>query len=110
MYFYQLGLRLQLANPPGRRRDDGVPGSGRGIDLVNEVTPIWPGSTAYYDERYGPRGWSNAVVLNLAIGQGENTQTLINMVRFYAALAGNGKTATPYLVQPDQPSDYRSRA
>lgn len=40
-------------------------------------------------------------MLNLAIGQGENTQTLMNMVRFYAALAGDGKTPTPYLVRPD---------
>ena len=46
------------------------------------------------------------MVLNLAIGQGENTQTLINMVKFYAALAGNGKTVTPYLVERDSAKTF----
>jgi penicillin-binding protein 2 len=66
----------------------------------------YPGSTAYYDKTYGPRGWSNAVILNLSIGQGENTQTLINMLKFYSALAGAGKTATPYLVHPDSAATF----
>ena len=105
VYFYQLGLRLQLH----ALLEDGVKMGFRdrtGIDLVNEVTPIYPGSTAYYDKTYGPRGWSNAVILNLSIGQGENTQTLINMLKFYSALAGAGKTATPYLVHPDSAATF----
>jgi len=100
VYFYQLGLRLQL-NP---LLQDGVSmgfHDRSGVDLVNEVNPIYPTSTAYYDERYGPRGWSNAAVLNLAIGQGENTQTLINMMKFYAALAGDGVTPVPHIVRAD---------
>jgi penicillin-binding protein 2 len=100
VYFYQLGLRLQL-NP--LLRDGTLLGfhDRSGVDLVNEASPIYPTSTSYYDERYGPRGWSNAAALNLAIGQGENTQTLMNMVKFYGALAGDGKTRTPYIVRPD---------
>jgi penicillin-binding protein 2 len=101
VYFYQLGMRLQLAN----LLSDGVSMGFRDrthIDMVNEASPIWPQNTTYYDDRYGPRGWTNAVVLNLAIGQGENTQTLVNMVRFYAALAAeDGKAPIPYLVRPD---------
>ncbi len=100
VYFYQLGLRVQLANLLA----DGVSmgfGDRTHVDLANETTPIWPTSTQWFDKRYGPRGWSGAAMLNLAIGQGENTQTLMNMVRFYAALAGDGKTPTPYLVRPD---------
>jgi penicillin-binding protein 2 len=38
------------------------------------------------------------VVLNLAIGQGENDQTLINVMKFYQALAGDGRAVAPYLV------------
>lgn len=105
VYFYQLGLRIQLAEILA----DGVRMGFRErthIDLVNEVTPIWPPAISYYNEHYGPRGWSNAAVLNLSIGQGENTQTLVNMVRFYAALAGDGKTPTPYLVRPDSAVSY----
>lgn len=101
VYFYQLGLRVQLANMLA----DGVTMAFKDrtrVDLPNEVTPTWPASTAYYDERYGSRGWSNAVTLNLAIGQGENTQTLMNMVRFYAALASEtGTSPIPYVVRPD---------
>lgn len=101
VYFYQLGLRVQLANMLADGVTMGFKDRTR-VDLVNEVTPTWPPSTSYYDERYGSRGWSNAVTLNLAIGQGENTQTLINMVRFYAALASEtGQAPTPYLVRPD---------
>lgn len=105
VYFYQLGLRVQLANILA----DGVAMGFQDrthIDLVNEAGPIWPGTTEYYDRRYGPRGWSNSVVLNLAIGQGENTQTLVNMVRFYAALAGDGRSPTPYLVRPDSARSF----
>ncbi len=105
VYFYQLGLRIQLDNI----LSDGLSMGFRDrthIDLVNEVTPIWPPNTEYYDKRYGPRGWSNATTLNLSIGQGENTQTLVNMVRFYAALAGDGKTPVPYIVHPDTAAGY----
>jgi penicillin-binding protein 2 len=38
--------------------------------------------------------------LNLAIGQGENAQTLVNMVRFYQMLASDGQSRPPYLVRP----------
>jgi penicillin-binding protein 2 len=107
VYFYQLGLRLGLTPI----LEDGVLMGFKdrsGIDLVNEVNPIYPSSTAYYDRLYGPRGWSSAVVLNLAIGQGENTQTLMNMVRFYGALAGDGTFPHPYLVHAD-PSERTAK-
>jgi penicillin-binding protein 2 len=35
----------------------------------------------------------------MAIGQGDNAQTLMNMVKFYQALAGDGMSEAPYLVQ-----------
>jgi len=86
VYFYQLGLRIGLDN----LLQDGVQmgfTERSGIDLPDERTPIFPESRAYYDERYGPRGWTSAVTLNLAIGQGENSQSVSNMVRFYSKLA-----------------------
>jgi penicillin-binding protein 2 len=100
VYFYQLGLRLGL----NAIIQDGVLMGFKdksGIDLENEIDPIFPSSTAYFDRLYGPRHWSPpATTLNFAIGQGENTQTLINMMRFYEGLAGNGNAASPYLVRP----------
>lgn len=100
VYFYQLGLKLGLEPI----LTDGVLMGFRdrsGIDLMNEVRPHYPPSTEYFDRAYGSRGWSKGVTLNMAIGQGENAQTLVNMMRFYAALAGDGTTSAPYLVHPD---------
>jgi penicillin-binding protein 2 len=96
-YFYQLGLRLGL---PYLLEDGNKLGFSErtGIDLGSEVKPFLPASSAYYDRTYGARGWSNAVTLNLAIGQGENNQSLMNMMRFYAALAGDGSLHPPFLV------------
>jgi penicillin-binding protein 2 len=100
VYFYQVGLRLGLT----AIIQDGVLMGFRdksGIDLENEVDPIFPASTAYFDRLYGPRYWSPpATTLNFSIGQGENTQTLINMMRFYEALSGTGNAASPYIVHP----------
>lgn len=99
VYFYQLGLKLGLtslledANGLGFR-------SRTGIDLPNEITAVFPSGTEYYDRVYGPRRWTSAVTLNLAIGQGENAQTLVNMVRFYQMLASDGRARPPYLVHP----------
>lgn len=100
VYFYQLGLRLGL----DAILQDGVLMGFRdksGIDLENELSPIYPSSLAYFDRLYGPRHWSApGTTLNFSIGQGENTQTLINMVKFYQGLAGPGATLTPYIVRP----------
>jgi penicillin-binding protein 2 len=100
VYFYQLGLRLGLE----AIIQDGVLMGFRdksGIDLENELTPIYPTSAAYFDRLYGPRHWSPpGTTLNFSIGQGENTQTLINMVKFYQGLAGTGSTVPPFIVRP----------
>jgi len=100
VYFYQLGLQLGL----DAIIQDGIFMGFRdksGIDLENELSPIWPSSQAYFDRLYGPRYWSPpGTTLNFSIGQGENTQTLINMVKFYQGLAGPGTALTPYIVRP----------
>ncbi|HEX5438528.1 MAG TPA: penicillin-binding protein 2 [Gemmatimonadaceae bacterium] len=102
VYFYQLGLKIGLS----RLAAGGVALGFRkktGIDLPGEQSPSFPLADAeeYYDRRYGKRGWTEAVVLNLAIGQGENSQTVANMARFYTALATNGEAATPEIVKGD---------
>jgi penicillin-binding protein 2 len=97
VYFYQLGLRLGL----DRLLEDGTEfgfQSASGVDLPGELASIFPSGRDYYDRVYGPGRWTGTVAVNLAIGQGENAQTLMNMVRFYAALANGGEVPTPHLM------------
>lgn len=99
-YFYQLGLRIGLKNlVAGGLRLGGRERSG--IDLPAETRSVFPTDPAkeYYDRLFGPRGWTTAVTLNLAIGQGENSQTVVNMARFYTALATDGAAARPEVVR-----------
>ena len=100
VYFYQLGQRLGLE---AIIEDGNLMGfhDKSGIDLPSEQSPVFPKDRAYFDKKYGTRNWSPpATVFNFSIGQGENTQTLVNMVKFYAALSGDGKIHTPYVVAP----------
>jgi penicillin-binding protein 2 len=94
VYFYQLGLKVGLARliAGGIRLDMR---SRSGIDLPEENQPYWPYAIDYYNKKYGPRNWSNAETLNLAIGQGANSQTVVNMAKFYSALATQGQAPRP---------------
>jgi len=99
VYFYQLGLKLGVANILADGDTLGFRGISH-VDIPGEIGPAYPSGTAYYDRVYGRGRWTNSVALNLAIGQGENAQTLMNVVRFYAGLANAGHVPTPYLVEP----------
>jgi penicillin-binding protein 2 len=97
VYFYQLGQRLTLS-----RLVAGGVGLGfdkkSGIDLPEENRPRFPTSIEYFNQKYGARGWTpGSTELNLAIGQGENSQTVVNMARFYSALATDGNEPTPMI-------------
>jgi penicillin-binding protein 2 len=94
VYFYQLGLKLGLTRLLAGGVDLGFR-ERAGIDLPEERRPLWPETAEYFNRRYGKSGWTGSVVLNLAIGQGENAQTVINMAKFYTALATDGTVSRP---------------
>lgn len=99
VYFYQLGLAISLPNLLADGKEMGFLDRS-GIDLPDESAPVFPDGTEYYDRRYGPRGWTSGVTLNMAIGQGENAQSVINMVSFYAKLASpDGAAPEPHLIR-----------
>jgi penicillin-binding protein 2 len=98
VYFYQLGLRLTVAGMSEGGTAIGFRAAS-GIDLPNELRSLYPSGTDYYDRVYGRNNWTNSYAANLSIGQGENAQTLINMVRFYATLANGGHVPTPFIVR-----------
>jgi penicillin-binding protein 2 len=95
VYFYQLGLRMGLSKLIAGGVSLGFT-SKTGIDLPDENRQRFPDQLQYFNERYGPRGWTQAAaVMNMSIGQGENSQTVLSMARFYSALAENGMAPVP---------------
>ncbi len=99
VYFYQLGIKLGVSSLLEDANAWGFRGR-TGIDLPGELPSEFPTGPEYYDRLYGPRRWTSAVALNLAIGQGENAQTLVQMVRLYQQLASDGNMRTPFVVRP----------
>ena len=97
VYFYQLGLKITLTNLLAGGVALGFRDS-TGIDLPGEKRPKWPETLKYFDQRYGPRGWNQSVVLSLSIGQADDAQTPLTMARFYSALATNGEAPRPQIV------------
>jgi penicillin-binding protein 2 len=99
VYFYQLGIKLGVTSLVEDGNEWGFRGR-TGIDLPSEIPSEFPTGPEYYDRLYGPRRWTSAVALNLAIGQGENAQTLASMVRLYQMLASDGRARPPFIVHP----------
>jgi penicillin-binding protein 2 len=96
VYFYQLGLKLGIARLVAGGVEIGFQRKA-GVDLPEEKRPRFPESLEYFDRKYGKRGWSQGLVLSMAIGQGDNSQTIMNMAKFYTALATDGKAARPQI-------------
>ena len=98
VYFYQLGQRINLSRLVAGGLSLGF-GDRTGIDVPEESRPRYPNSyPAYFNQKYGANGWTaGATELNMAIGQGENAQTVISMARFYSALATDGREPTPMI-------------
>jgi len=94
-YFYQLAPRVGLDGFQKFTRRFGMD-EKTGIHLLGEAVGLVP-SKAWFNETYGPRGWSRGVTLNLAIGQGELAFTPIELAVFTASIA-TGRRVTPRLV------------
>jgi penicillin-binding protein 2 len=100
VYFYQLGRRITLTRLVAGGVKLGFR-SKSGIDLPEEYRPLFPDRVPqYFNQKYGSRNWTQgSVEMNMSIGQGENAQTILNMARFYAALATNGNSPAPRVAQ-----------
>jgi penicillin-binding protein 2 len=100
VFFYQLGLRFGLDAFLAGADALGF-NSPTGLDLPGEVSGRYPPDREWYDRRFGRFGWTESVVLNLSIGQGETEQTLLRMVQFYSALATGNPPVVPHLLQSE---------
>ena len=95
VYFYQLGRKLTLEK---WHQSGDFLGLGRktGIDLYDEKTGDLP-NLAYYEKHNV--SYSPGMILNLAIGQGENLVTVLQLARYAGILATEGLDTTPHLVK-----------
>lgn len=95
VYFYQLGLSIGLEQLLARSNRMGF-GDQCGIDLPSEGRGIFPQGVEFWEERYGYRA-TQGEVLNLAIGQGPNSQSPLKMAQFLVAIARDGSAPAPTL-------------
>jgi penicillin-binding protein 2 len=95
VFFYQVGERLELDELSAFMMRFGF-GARTGIDLPSEAYGHVP-TTEGYNEKYGVRGWTRGLMLNLAIGQGEILATPVQMVQVAAAFGNGGRFWTPHL-------------
>jgi penicillin-binding protein 2 len=96
VYFYQLGVRLGLAQLTDAGTRYGF-NSRSGIDLPSEMESVFPTGPDWYRQRFG---WAPtpSEVMSLSIGQGPNSSTVLRLGHFYSAIAGNGNAPAPHLV------------
>ncbi|MFW6200752.1 MAG: penicillin-binding protein 2, partial [Gemmatimonadota bacterium] len=93
VYFYQLGIRIGLS----RLLEEGTRlgfSQRCEIDLPQESRGIFPEGREFWLTRFGNMP-TDAETLNMAIGQGPNSQTPLKMAQFYLALAGDGSAPNP---------------
>lgn len=95
VYFYQVGQKLGLERLEETARAFGM-GEVTGVDLPQEKQGLVP-DQEWYEKNWGKRS-HQAVMLNLAIGQGELLATPLQMA-LVAATAGNlGRVVRPHIV------------
>jgi penicillin-binding protein 2 len=97
VYFYQLGLRIGLDRLLQRSTDIGF-NRQCGIDLPRESQGVFPSERSWWERQFGYRP-TEGEALNLAIGQGPNSQTPLKMAQFYLALARDGSAPAPTLAR-----------
>ena len=73
------------------------------IDFPDQSPGLIPDSS-YYD-RIFPQGWGPGYTVNLGIGQGNMGTTPLQLARYTAAVATEGKLVTPHLVDYEVNTD-----
>lgn len=114
-YFYQLGLKLGVKRFEQYGKMFGF-GSRMSNDVIDEGTGILP-TEQYMNRRFGKSGWSQGVMVNWSIGQGEVGVTPLQMATYAATLANKGLWNQPHIVRSlvdnvtgeEQPASYASK-
>jgi penicillin-binding protein 2 len=110
-YFYQVFKReVEQDKDPDRFKDAAlglaqwVPymesfglGQRPAVDLPSAKGGRIP-DVAYYDKRYGPRGWAFSTIYSISIGQGEVEVVPMQMANLAATFANRGWYIDPHIV------------
>ena len=104
VYFYQVGEQLGVDRLAWYAKACGL-GSPTGINLDNEAKGLIP-TAAWKEKRIGVP-WQRGETLSIAIGQGFNLATPIQMVGMTAAIANNGTRYKPIILDSIKTSDGR---
>ncbi len=93
VYFYRIGEMMDVDVLAASATAYGLDRK-TGVDLPIEVAGNVP-TRRYYDKRFGKGRWTQGLMINNAIGQGEYLATVLHVARIAAAVANGG-----WLVQP----------
>ena len=95
-FFYQLIFKIGLDRWAEYCKRFGFD-TKTNIDLDEESSGLIPDSK-YYEKIYGPN-WPRSILMSLSIGQGEVSVSPLQLAKYTALIANNGKTYTPHLVR-----------
>lgn len=103
--FYDIGLRLDRIDEDILPNTAAGFGFGRqtGIIGLNEESGVNPGPD--WKIREVNEAWYTGDTLNMSIGQGFVSVTVLQMANAYSAVATNGVVGTPIIVQSIEPAD-----
>ena len=96
-FFYQVALKLGIDRHHYYAELMGF-GQHVGVDIAEEVRGLNP-SRAYLDKAIGPGNWTNSVLMNWGIGQGEVSVTPLQMANYTATIANGGTWHQPHAVR-----------
>jgi penicillin-binding protein 2 len=95
VYFYKLGLLIGLDTWNYYSRLFRF-GEKTEIELTNENSGLVP-SRNYYERIYGKNKWTQGILANLAIGQGELLVKPLQIVQFTSSIANRGILVKPHV-------------
>lgn len=95
-FFYQLIYKIGLEKWKEYALKFGF-ASKTGIDIGEEAAGFIPGED-YYLKMYGDK-WPRSIMASLGIGQGEVSVTPLQLAKYVALIANNGKSFQPHIVK-----------
>jgi penicillin-binding protein 2 len=101
IYFYRVGLKLGVDRLAKYARAFGL-GRQTGVPLPHESAGLVP-TAAWKKRRFG-EPWQEGETLSIAIGQGFNLTTPLQLARMVAVVANGGRLVTPNLVKAMVPA------